>query len=40
MVTYNVGRLLVMDAINRVSGMVTRTDILKSIAGLEGLWSI
>ncbi|MEM4047518.1 MAG: CBS domain-containing protein, partial [Metallosphaera sp.] len=40
MVTYNVGRLLVMDAINRVTGMVTRTDILKSIAGLEGLWSI
>ncbi|MCH1770610.1 MULTISPECIES: CBS domain-containing protein [Metallosphaera] len=40
MVTYNVGRLVVMDAINRVTGMVTRTDILKSIAGLEGLWSI
>ncbi|QKQ99706.1 CBS domain-containing protein [Metallosphaera tengchongensis] len=39
MVTYNVGRLLVMDPVNRVSGMVTRTDILKSIAGLEGLWS-
>lgn len=38
MITYNVGRLLVLDAVGRVVGIVTRTDILKSIAGLEALW--
>jgi len=38
MITYNVGRLLVLDVMGRVVGIVTRTDILKSIAGLEALW--
>jgi len=40
MVIYNVGRLLVVDSMQRVIGIVTRTDILKSIAGLEGLWGV
>ncbi|NON61969.1 CBS domain-containing protein [Acidianus sp. RZ1] len=40
MVIYNVGRLLVLDSAQRVIGIVTRTDILKSIAGLEGLWGV
>ncbi|ARM75736.1 CBS domain-containing protein [Acidianus manzaensis] len=40
MIIYNVGRLLVVDIGQRVIGIVTRTDILKSIAGLEGLWGI
>ncbi|AWR97093.1 CBS domain-containing protein [Acidianus sulfidivorans JP7] len=40
MIIYNVGRLLVIDIGQRVVGIVTRTDILKSIAGLEGLWGI
>ncbi|BDC19052.1 CBS domain-containing protein [Acidianus sp. HS-5] len=40
MVIYNVGRLLVVDSIQRVIGIVTRTDILKSIAGLELLWGV
>lgn len=40
MIIYNVGRLLVMDAMQRVVGIVTRTDILKSIAGLEGMWGV
>jgi hypothetical protein len=38
MIIYNVGRLLVVDNDNRAIGIVTRTDILRSIAGLEGLW--
>ncbi|MFP3400231.1 MULTISPECIES: CBS domain-containing protein [Acidianus] len=40
MVIYNVGRLLVVDSMQRVIGIVTRTDILKSIAGLELLWGV
>ncbi|MFP3164631.1 MAG: CBS domain-containing protein [Acidianus sp.] len=40
MVIYNVGRLLVVDSTQRVIGIVTRTDILKSIAGLELLWGV
>lgn len=40
MIIYNVGRLLVLDAVQRVVGIVTRTDILKSIAGLEGVWGV
>lgn len=40
MIIYNVGRLLVVDAMQRVVGIVTRTDILKSIAGLEGVWGV
>ncbi|MBW9141367.1 MAG: CBS domain-containing protein [Candidatus Aramenus sp.] len=40
MVIYNVGRLLVVDSMGRLVGIVTRTDILKSIAGLEGLWGV
>ncbi|AAK40465.1 CBS domain-containing protein [Saccharolobus solfataricus] len=39
MIIYNVGRLLVLDSNNKAVGIVTRTDILRSIAGLEGLWT-
>lgn len=35
MLIYNVGRLLVLNKDQRVIGIVTRTDILKTIAGLE-----
>ncbi|TRM86307.1 histidine kinase, partial [Sulfolobus sp. A20-N-G8] len=38
MIIYNVGRLLVIDSDSKAIGIVTRTDILRSIAGLEGLW--
>ncbi|MCY0850193.1 CBS domain-containing protein [Sulfuracidifex metallicus] len=38
MIIYNVGRLIVLDSDGRAVGIVTRTDILKAIAGLEGLW--
>ncbi|BCU71303.1 CBS domain-containing protein [Stygiolobus caldivivus] len=37
MLIYNVGRLLVISRNQRVVGIVTRTDILKTIAGLEEL---
>mgnify|MGYP001772581045 FL=1 len=37
MLIYNVGRLLVYNQDQKVVGIVTRTDILKSIAGLEEL---
>ena len=37
MVMYNVGRLLVYNQEQKVIGIVTRTDILKNIAGLEEL---
>ncbi|QGR19395.1 CBS domain-containing protein [Stygiolobus azoricus] len=37
MLIYNVGRLLVLSRNQKVVGIVTRTDILKTIAGLEEL---
>jgi len=37
MLIYNVGRLLVYNQDQKVIGIVTRTDILKTIAGLEEL---
>ncbi|MFP3259361.1 MAG: CBS domain-containing protein [Sulfolobus sp.] len=37
MLIYNVGRLLVLERNQKVIGIVTRTDILKTIAGLEEL---
>jgi predicted transcriptional regulator len=37
MLIYNVGRLVVLDAQQQVVGIITRTDILKNIAGLEGI---
>ncbi|MEM0188730.1 MAG: CBS domain-containing protein, partial [Saccharolobus sp.] len=38
MIIYNVGRLIVVNNENKAVGIITRTDILRSIAGLEGLW--
>ena len=35
MLVYNVGRLIVLDSNERLIGILTRTDILKTIAGLE-----
>lgn len=40
MVTYNVGRLLVVTPSQDLIGIVTRTDILRRIAGLEGSWGV
>jgi|ECHnycMinimDraft_1075156.scaffolds.fasta_scaffold00116_5 predicted transcriptional regulator len=40
MITYNVGRLIVTNALGELVGIVTRTDILKRIAGLEGTWTV
>ncbi|MEM0362624.1 MAG: CBS domain-containing protein [Sulfolobaceae archaeon] len=38
MIIYNVGRLIVVNNENKAVGIITRTDILRAIAGLEGLW--
>jgi predicted transcriptional regulator len=40
MITYNVGRLLVMNSSSELVGIITRTDILRRIAGLEGTWGV
>jgi predicted transcriptional regulator len=40
MITYGVGRLLVVDEQGELMGIVTRTDILRKIAGLEGTWGV
>jgi len=37
MLIYNVGRLIVLDSQQQIVGIITRTDILKNIAGIEGI---
>jgi predicted transcriptional regulator len=40
MMVYNVGRLIVLDRDSRLVGIVTRTDILRTIAGLDRIITI
>jgi hypothetical protein len=40
MIVYNVGRLIVLDENLRLVGIVTRTDILKTIAGLDRIITV
>ncbi len=40
MMLHNIGRLIVVDSEGKPVGIVTRTDVLRRIAGLESLWAL